>query len=242
MNDAASGAGTSGGAGGWVPGTGDSPAVADAQALVDGLRAMSLLWQLRAMDNIWTKWAQLFTTEAPDATGRTQVDPEQLAQLQVFVAGIEQTFQELADVSRRLEPMVGRRADVLQQQSADQLVEGLSETAQVKVRDVLSKNLDLVASTRASLATMDATAASAVANIRAEVDTLAKGGTSEGDYDPTTEAVIGVIATGVGGWVGPLGVVVVEGFAHSETGQSIIETIGGAISDGVHAVLDFFFG
>lgn len=222
--------------------TAGTPAEVQAQAVVDGLRAMALLWQLRAMDNVWTNWAQLVSSDTGVEGGSEEVPTDQLAPLGIFVDGIDQTFKEFAEVSRRLEPMFAQNADVLRQQSASSLLEGLSEPARARVETVLNSNADLAEVTRAHLANMDATASSAVATIRTEAGRLAKGGTSTGDYDPTTEAVIGAVATGVGGWVGPLGIIVVEGFAHSETGESIVTAIGDAISDGVHAVLNFFFG
>jgi hypothetical protein len=203
------------------------------------LQALGLLWQLRALDNIWTN---LVATDPPDTTDPKQVDPEALAQLGILVDGIERTFQEFAAVSKQLEPVVVQHADALRRQPPDKLLENLSESSRVKVQDVLSKNTDLAEATRAALANMDATAASATANLRAEVDKLSKGGTSEGDYDPVTEGVIGVVAAGAGSLAGPLGAAGVEAFAHSSTGAQVVEAITDAISDAAHAVWDFFFG
>lgn len=206
------------------------------------LQALGLLWQLRALDNIWTNWANLFATDPPGTTDPKQVDPETLAQLGILVDGIERTFQEFAAVSKQLEPVVVQHADALRRQPPDKLLEKLSEPSRVKVQDVLSKNTDLAEATRAALANMDATAASATANIRAEFDKLSKGGTSTGDYDPVTEGAIGVVAAGAGSLAGPLGAVAVEAFAHSGTGAQVIEAISDAISDAAHAVWGFFFG
>ena len=134
--------------------------------------------------------------------------------------------------------MFAEHADVVRQ-GQPALMEQTSESGRTKLRRTLDTNSDdLAAAAQAAAADMRTSANSEIALMRAEVDKIAKGGTSAGDMSAFGEAGVAAVAGASTVILGPGGPALVELAAHTDLGESIV----GAIGDGLTAIWNWITG
>ena len=215
--------------------------------LLDLSEAASLLAKLKWLDQFWSGWAGVFATDPPATTDPKKVDPKKVPpeefaaltdQLGLLVDGIERTFQQFAAVAARLEPFFAQSADILRQ-PPDKLAEQLPEKSRAQVRRVLTSKGDPADAVRAACANMGNTARSEITQMRGEVDKIAGGGTSDGDYSVEAEGDLALVAAGIAVVAGPGGAAIFEGIVHT---PGVGQSIGEAIVSAVEGIGDFIVG
>ena len=205
------------------------------------LRGLSVATQLVTLDKVWTTAAQSYAIDPPDTTDPKQVPPptkdELLNSLNIIREAYEQTWLDFAEVAEQLQPVFAEHADVIRQ-GQPALMEQTSESGRTKLRRTLDTNSDdLAVAAQTAAASMRTSANSEIALMRAEVDKIAEGGTSEGDMSVLGEAATALVAGASVVILGPGGPGIIELAAHTEEGESFIGAIGDALSDAWHYIV-----
>lgn len=209
-----------------------------AGVVFDLTSACSLLVKLKMLDQVWSTWATKFATEPRNGDPGRSAEFESLAaQLDHFVDGVEDTFNEFATVAARLEPFFAHNAESLRQ-PVEVLVERLPEASRSGARNLFTGKGDPADAVRAACANMRTTADAELTHIRGEVAKVSRGEPTAGDYSPAGEADLGLVAAGIAIVATPGAALAFEAIVHTELGHDI----GEAIIAGVEAVGDFLVG
>jgi hypothetical protein len=199
---------------------------------------LSVATQLVTLDKVWTTAAQSHAIDPPDTPDPKQVPPptkdELLNSLNIIRQAYEQTWLDFAEVAEQLQPVFAEHADVIRQ-GQPALMEQTPESGRTKLRRTLDTNSnDLAVAAQTAAANMKTSANSEIALMRAEVDKIANGGTSEGDMSAFGEAGVAALAGASTVLLGPGGPALVELAAHTDLGESIVDAIGDGLSAAWH--------